>query len=394
MEISEFGTKIKNNLWYYIKDFLYYQRVADSPVIQNLNFNFDPNQKKAVMCYLTSSYFINWETKKIDRMQPLEIMKIVNILSGLGYCVDVIGCNDIKALEVIKKKKYDLIFGFGETFYQLTSLYPDATSILYVTENHPEFSYKEEKKRLDYYHERYGRRIKMSRSGKYYKTYHLQKKYSYVITMSDNKLYNNHIINKYHIFPIGLTNNNYVFENKNHLLSRKQFLWLGSTGAIHKGLDLLLNIFIKQNDIVLHICGFNKYERKYLKLPNKNNIIDHGHIDINSEIFLNLNKLCSYIILPSCSEGFSTSITTGMIHGLIPVVMRDTGFNKLGEIAVFFEDYKLDYLHVKINELANMDPEKLTILSRQSYDFARQHFTIPAYGQNFTKIMDDILRKK
>jgi hypothetical protein len=392
MSISILRTKIKNKIWYYIKDYFYSQRVVDSPIVLNINNDCNPNQKKAIICYLTRSYFINWEYTKKDRTQPFEIMKIVNILSGLGYGIDVIDCNDIKALEVIKSKKYDLIFGFGETFYQLTNLQPAAISVLYMTENHPEFSYREERKRLDYFYERHGRKLNLTRSGKYYKIYHLQKNYSYVITMGETKLLENQYCNPYFIFPTGLTNPNFVFKNKNHLHSRKHFLWLGSEGAVHKGLDLLLDVFNQQDNIVLHICGLQKHDRKQLIIQKRENIIEYGHIDINSDLFLEINNMCSFIILPSCSEACSTSITTGMLHGLIPIVMSDTGFNKLDENAIFFEDFKIDYLRMKLNEISNVNPDKLTLLSKHVFDFAHQNFSISKFENNFKAIILDILK--
>ena len=393
MRLSILRAKIKNKIWYYIKDYFYYQRAVDSPIVQNINNNCSPNQKKAIVCYLTDSYFINWENTKKGRTQPFEIMKIVNILSGLGYGIDVIGCNDIKALEVVKSKKYDLIFGFGETFYQLTNVQPAAISILYITENHPRFSYQEERKRLDYFYKRHGRRHNITRSGKFYKMYHLQKIYSHVITMGETKLLDNQYCDPYFIFPTGLTNQDFVFKNKNHIYSRKHFLWLGSRGAVHKGLDLLLDVFYQQEGIVLHICGLAKDEKKILKIKKRKNIIEYGHININSDIFLEINNICTFIILPSCSEACSTSITTGMLHGLIPIVMKDAGFNRLGENAIFLEDFKVEYLKMKLNELSNSDPDNLTLLSKQVFDFARQNFTIQIFENNFKKIMEDLLIK-
>ena len=71
--------------------------------------------------------------------------------------------------------------------------------------------------------------------------------------------------------------------------AKKHFLWFGSSGMIHKGLDLLLDIFSKREEIHLHICGplegnqsFNKlFTMSYLK-PN---IHYHGFVSINSTLF-------------------------------------------------------------------------------------------------------------
>jgi len=391
MRISELRTKLKEKAWQFLKDSLYYQRESEPATLQNINYNCDPDQKKAIICYETKCYFMNLGKKNIDRTQPFEILKIINTFSHFGYAIDFIDCLDTRALETIKDKRYDLIFGFGETFYQLTNLHPSAISILYMTENHPEFSYRQEKKRLDYYYERYGRKLKITRSGKYYKVYHLQKVYSNVITMGETQLLLNQYNNPYAIFPTGLINPDYIFRSKDHLKSRKHFLWMGSSGAVHKGLDLLLDVFNHRDDIVLHICGLMEKERKNLFMPRKENIFEYGHIDVKSDLFLQLVEKCSFIILPSCSEACSTAITTGMLHGLIPVVMKDAGFTRLENNAIYLEDFKISYLEEKLNELSNSESGKLNILSRQIFDFARNNFTIQVFENNFKKVISDIL---
>jgi hypothetical protein len=392
MQTSVIKSKINYKVWNFIKDYFYNERVAESPVIQNLNNNCNSDQKKAIICYLTVSYFVNWETTYRGRTQPFEIMKIVNTLAGLGYAIDIVGCQDLNAIEIIRNKKYDLIFGFGETFFQLTNLQPEAVSVFYLTERHPDFSFREEKKRLDYFFERHGRKLSITRSGLFYKKHHFEKTYANVIVIGETHLLKDKYSNPYSLFPTGLINKDYIFKDKDHVKSRKHFLWLGSTGAIHKGLDLLLDVFYYRDDIVLHICGLAKEERRILRMKKRGNIIDYGHININSSIFLELADTCSFIILPSCSEGFSTSITTGMLHGLIPVVNKDTGFNILGDRAIFLEDFKIEYINLKLNELSNTDPNELALLSKQALDFAYENFRLEAFEKNFKKIMDDLLK--
>ena len=68
MNIPILKTKIKIKIWAHIKDCFYSLRVIDSPILQNINCNCNLNQKKAIICYLTRSYFSNWEiTKKAER---------------------------------------------------------------------------------------------------------------------------------------------------------------------------------------------------------------------------------------------------------------------------------------------------------------------------------------
>jgi glycosyltransferase involved in cell wall biosynthesis len=392
MSISDIKSKIDNKIWLKIRDYFYKQRIAEIPVIQNIGNNCDAEQKKALICYMTMGYSVNLESNNTGRTQPHEILKIVNILTGFGFSVDIIRCIDLRAVDIVKNKKYNLIFGFGETFYQLTNLQPEAVSVFYLTERHPDFSYQEEKKRLDYFFERHGRRLNITRSGKFYKKYHLDKVYSHIIAIGDVRLFRNANSIPYFLFPTGLINKRFIFKDKDHKKSRKNFLWLGSTGAIHKGLDLLLDVFYSREDLVLHICGLQKEERKALRMKVHKNIIEYGHININSDLFLELTNECSFIILPSCSEGFSTSIATGMLHGLIPVVNKDTGHNVLGDNAIFLEDFKTEYIEKKLNELSNTDPDKLALLSKQVYAYANGNFRLEIFEENFKRILGEILK--
>ncbi len=391
MTITEFKTKLKKRIWFYLKKIFYFQIVADPILIRNINYNSNSPQKKAIVCYITMMYFTDLDAKRIGRTQPFEIMKIVKIFSDLGYVIDIINCLDVKAIEVVKDRKYDLIFGFGDSFYQLTNLQPSAISILYMTENHPEFSFREERKRLDYYNQRHGRNLPLRRSGKYYHISHLRKNYSGLIWMGTDEFLEN-VSNKYSIFPTGIINPDFVYYTKDHKDGRRNYLWLGSTGAVHKGLDLLLDVFNNRDDIFLHICGLEKMDRELLIRSKRENILEYGHIDIQSEIFLKLVDKCSYIILPSCSEGFSTSITTGMLHGLIPVVMRNSGFDRMGNSGVYLEDFSIEYLTMKLNELSDTDPERLAFLSEQAFHFARKNFTIQEFEARFITIISNILK--
>jgi hypothetical protein len=393
MSILSLKRKIKNKIWVNFKDYFYSQRVIESPIVMNINSDCSPNQKNLLICYVTYGYFYDFGKSIIGRTIPFEIFKIVNVFSELGYCIDIIGCNDVKTIQFVKSKQYSLIFGFGETFYQIVKMQPLALSILYMTENHPNFSFQEEKKRNDYFYERHSKKIVFSRSGIYYHKRHMEIKYSYVITLSETEPLKNQYDNPFTIYPTGIVNPNYIFKIKNHQYTKNNFLWLGSAGAIHKGLDLLIDVFNRRNDIVLHICGLSNIDRKILNLQQRDNIIEYGHIDIKSELFLEIIETCSFIILPSCSEGFSTSITTGMMHGLIPIVMKGTGFDRLNDNAIYLNDYSIEYLDTKLSEFQNYNLDELKLFSKKVFDFAQQNFSISTFEENFRKIIIEITKK-
>jgi glycosyltransferase involved in cell wall biosynthesis len=213
-----------------------------------------------------------------------------------------------------------------------------------------------------------------------------------IIALGEIEHYRKQYEKPYSIFPTGFLNSDFVFKHKNHVDARSHFLWLGSSAVIHKGLDLLIDVFRERDDITLHICGLDQLSRELLDIPKRSNIIDYGFISINSDTFLNIAGACSYSILPSCSEGMATSVTTSMLHGMVPVVIKDTGFNRLGEYAIFLDDYKVDYLDDMLSRLAKIDPSELEVLSQKVRAFACRNFSPEAYENQLRSILAEIIQ--
>lgn len=386
MKVDVIKNKVEQEIKNKIKNYLF-----ESNLIQNINYNCIDNQSKCLICYITKGFFQNLEDN-ISHTQSFEIHKIVKVFSEFGYTIDIIDSLELNAINKIDNNNYDLIFGFGEVFYQMIHLNPKAFSIYYMTENHPEYSYKAEKQRIDYYYERHHKKLNIVRSGRFYKSLHLTKKYNRLITLGEIEPFKSQYDKIYSIFPTGIINPEFVFSNKNHEQTRTHFLWFGTTAVIHKGLDLLVDVFSKREDVVLHICGITKKASDLLKIPKKANIIQYGKIDVKGDIFLKLVEICSFTIFPSCSEGFATSITTCMLHGLIPIVNRNTGFNRLRHNALFFDDFKVEYINDKVTEFSKYNPEALKLFSKSVYDFARQNFLITEFEINFKNIITEIIQ--
>lgn len=110
----------------------------------------------------------------------------------------------------------------------------------------------------------------------------------------------------------------------------KGYLWFGSVGLIHKGLDLCLEYFQENPDLDLHICGdiylepdfVDAYRDALFGCPN---IHVHGFVSVQSDIFKDILSSCAFAVFPSCSEGGGASVLTVVGNGaLIPVVSRES----------------------------------------------------------------------
>jgi glycosyltransferase involved in cell wall biosynthesis len=110
--------------------------------------------------------------------------------------------------------------------------------------------------------------------------------------------------------------------------SAREFLWFGGPGAVHKGLDLVLDVFSRRKELILHVAGLASDEADFMaaygtKLSGPN-IRNHGWIDPLSD-FHQLFKDVFCFIAPSCAEGSSTAVITCLHAGLLPIISRPCG---------------------------------------------------------------------
>lgn len=360
-------------------------------VYQNINSDpKDPNQKRVLISYTTSP--LERDTEQIiTHTNYIVSLEIIKSFIEFGYSIDLLHCLDERHNSVIKRKRYDVVFGFGEPFYRAALQNPQAIKIVFLTESCPDFSFMHEQERIDYYYQRHNKKVPIKRSGKYLKKRD-------VIIADYGILHGNYFTlstysklqDKIYLHGnIGLINPNFVFIKRNFLKTRNNFVWFGSDGAIHKGLDILIDVFNQLPNYNLYICGLNPLEKRLFKIKTQN-IHDMGFIDVKSDSFIQLVNSCSYVILPSCSEGIASSILTCMNHGLIPIVTRQCGID-IQEWGFYLEDYHIEYVKDRIKTCTNLEPEILEIYHKKVFEYSRKNFNINKYSYSLRKILKKLV---
>lgn len=375
--------------------FKLFEKVHCKIFYQNINLDITNRYQRKVLISYIDSMFTKDPIINVKHTNFLESFVIVKTFIDMGYCIDIIGCDDIYNINKLKNKKYDIIFGLGKPYEIACKNNKDAIKIVYLTEAAPDFSYKHEHERCEYYFKRHNKKVQIERSGLYFN--------NNLINVSDigvffgnqytkQSFYN--FKNLKHIYllkPTGLINRNYKVINKNFEVCKKNFLWFGSYGAIHKGLDLLLDVFSKNEGLNLYIAGLNENEDWILKqYKNCKNIINCGFIDVRSNNFIELIDKVAFVVLPSASEGMATSVLTCMKHGLIPIVTRNVGID-VDNIGIFLDDYKIEYLESKINEIANIDDKLIRNLYNNLLMEVKDKYELQFFAEDFSKIIHNIL---
>lgn len=356
------------------------------------NINWDPNnskQPKVLISYVTDSLF-NSKTSKNRNTRGIECAIIIREFIKKGYCVDIIDCDDTENYDVLKQNEYNLLFGFGKVFNQLNKDFT-GKRVMYLTEKHPEFSLKKEKERVEYFKQRHNKKVGLSRSNLYYTEDDFNNLDS--IVYIGNSFEADLIpidVPKFPIKPTGLLNSNYQDDKRNISVSKKNFLWFGSLGAIHKGLDLLIDVFQEQKDCTLYIAGLGQLDKKLLpKFQNSANIIDLDYVNVQSSHFLEIVNQCSFVILPSCSEGVSTGVITCMNHGLIPIVTKEVGI-VTAEFGLELTDFKIETIKKSIQKVSNYDDKLVLGQHKVVYDYAIENFSLLNFQNTFSSIINNL----
>jgi len=181
-----------------------------------------------------------------------------------------------------------------------------------------------------------------------------------------------------------LVNNGYDHVEPTDPAARRanRFMFLGGNGQVHKGLDLLLEVFASEPDLELVVCSpfareadFAQVYRAELQLPNVQAI---GFVDVLSPAFRQLQAQCAWMILPSCAEGQCGSVTVAMSFGLTPVVSEACGFED-PEIMIL-PDCSIDAIRRTVQELAVSSQEIVRTRSEQSFELMRRAYRPEHYA--------------
>lgn len=182
-------------------------------------------------------------------------------------------------------------------------------------------------------------------------------------------------------------------------LARNHFLWIGGGGAIHKGLDLVVEAFASMPELTLHIIGSHTTEKGFMNwfstmLQNHPNIIHHGWLNIESEEFCNIARMCISIVYASVAEGGAGSVAQAIHYGLIPIVTKTSAVRS----AHLGYEIKTDNTNEIISEIVNyvrnihdLPESELKIMTDKVSSFATQYHTREAYTESFTNLINKLI---
>lgn len=179
---------------------------------------------------------------------------------------------------------------------------------------------------------------------------------------------------------------------------RNQFLWLGSTGFVHKGLDLTLEAFAQAPGLHLSVCGNFDLEQDFIRLYHAElyetpRIHPVGWVDVAGKQFVGITNQCLAVVFPSCSESESCSVLTCMQAGLIPVVTREAGID-VGDFGVILKDASVGEIREAVEQLSRLSASRLQEMSHKAWKYAHENHTAEKYTQAYRGMISSILEAR
>ena len=346
------------------------------------------NAKNCLMVYVQEP-FLQTNVNSIHQLF-LQCIEIAKIMNNLGYNVDVI---NYYSKYVHFNKKYDAVFDIcpGKKLVYRKNLKPDAKKVVYFTGSEPGFANRAELERIRNLEKRRGSKIKPRRQSEL--NFKEVEKFDVAILIGDEynfSTYGGFNLPKTYLVP----NTGYDFGNRFDLSKRKStsFLYFGSYGCVHKGLDLLLEVFAEKNfPCTLYVCGNFKDEKDFMneykrELFYTDNIKAEGFIDIWSEEFIRICSECCYTILPSCSEARAGAIATCMSAQLIPICSKMCGYSEDVE-TVTLNDCSKECIRDTILNYAKRDMDWIVKRSGKVLELVEKKYSM----KEFIKAMDTAL---
>jgi len=191
------------------------------------------------------------------------------------------------------------------------------------------------------------------------------------------------------LYPVHIsTTTQFPFiENKDYGQIRKNYVWFGGGGLVHKGLDLVLETFAKLPDYQLTICGSVDQESDFKEAYHKElyetpNIKMAGWVDSTSHQFLDLIRKSIGFIYPSCSEGGGGSVITCLHGGLIPIISIESSVD-IPDFGILLKDSTIEELIRAVEKISGLPDADLLIQSKKAWDYVRENHTKERFKSDY-----------
>jgi hypothetical protein len=188
-------------------------------------------------------------------------------------------------------------------------------------------------------------------------------------------------------------------EKKDFSKCRNNILWFGSSGMMHKGLDIAIDFAIGHPQFTLHICGGSRQEKEFWKLympkiKAAGNIIMHGFVDIRSREFANVLAECGLLLNPSLSESGAVAVLNVLGNGaLLPIYSKGTGLD-IADAGIEVEEVTYEKFSKALLDTAALPTDVIKQKAWAAHNLVKEKYTLDNYRETIYTHIKDIIEKR
>ncbi len=307
---------------------------------------------------LLFAHTLFWESREICR-----------IVMNLGFDIDVI---DFDAPAPADHPPY---VGSVTLHHHLLSLRgdlaPGAMKIMWLTGSHPEVQNAREMERIRSLEARrnclYEPKRQIARATEEAVAFELADRCVLIGNETTLVTYPAHLHPKIARCNVSAANVTHIKAAARLVPPAREFIWFAASSAVHKGLDLLLDLFGTKELPTLHVVGALENEPDFLniydaELNGHPRIRYHGFLRGNDPALAAIFDRCVAVLHPSASEGMSGSVAHCLEVGLYPIISRATGIDLPSGCGRYLERCSPEEIATAVAE----------VLSKPETDLARE----------------------
>jgi glycosyltransferase involved in cell wall biosynthesis len=327
-----------------------------------------------------------------------ESREIARIFTRLGYVVDGISFKDSL---FVPSMPYDVVFDISTNLQRLAPLMGSRTlKILHRTGSDAFYQNRAEMTRVKALEARRGMLYSPRKMVAYpdleRKSLEIADRCSLFGNQHTLETYPEEFRRKLTLLPVSGSELGGMTKRREDLVPpRREFLSFCGGGMVHKGLDLLLEVFAMNPQYTLNVVGnaqeadFHRiYEKELRTLPN---IRCYGFLKPGSREFKKILRDTFCFLSPSCSEGMSSAVVTCMQAGLYPIISRDSGVTLPEGCGTMLETCSLEEITGSVEQVHQLDAKCLTRQTAMVQNYAWQTFTRERFRDSMCRFIMDAL---
>ena len=347
------------------------------------------------------NYSILWKddnTKFSGHSNKWESREIARIFQRMGFTVDAISWTD---QSFVPQEEYDVIFDISTNLGRLAPfLSSKAMKLLHLTGSYAPYQNAAELERIRALQERRGIRLAPRRLVKdlelFENSLDLADMCSLIGSERTLQTFPEHYQRKITLVTVSASYTGWKKDSDALVPEDREFLWFFGGGAVHKGLDLVLEAFAGNPDLKLNVVGpvhkeedfFHEFRKELTQLPN---IRYHGYVDPASDKFREIVSRVFCFIAPCCSEAISPAAATCLQIGLFPIISYEAGISLPEGQSMYLETCSAEEIALLARQAHGMHKDELHEQISSLQKFAEAQYSREKFSADMTKYLSRVL---